>query len=178
MLTNLKWASPHLHPPTQRIWCNYLIMMRLFVEAWLRGGVWQLVMSLPHNTAASALRQIYSIPIFTRTLCTDAALATHSLYSSRIPHRNISIKTSSSVSTVGYWLTLQAWNGSMWTVFLGQISHQKKKRGERTWQRASKGLRRGRQKKRQAKIQAQAVNPEGASLTVDEGGSFVDRCSA
>ena len=30
---------------------------------------------------------------------------------------------------------------------------------------------------RQAKIQAQAVNPEGASLTVDEGSSFVDRCS-
>lgn len=31
---------------------------------------------------------------------------------------------------------------------------------------------------RQAKIQAQAVNPEGASLTVDEGSSFVDRCSS
>lgn len=35
-----------------------------------------------------------------------------------------------------------------------------------------------RKRDRQAKIQAQAVNPEGASLTVDEGGSFVDRCSS
>lgn len=26
-----------------RIWCKCLIMMRLFVEAWLGGGVWQLV---------------------------------------------------------------------------------------------------------------------------------------
>lgn len=55
---------------------------------------------------------------------------------------------------------------------------QSKKMGQRTWQRASEGLRRGRQKKRQAKIQAQAINPVGASLTVDEGGSFVDRCSS
>ena len=34
-----------------------------------------------------------------------------------------------------------------------------------------------RKRDRQAKIQAQALNPVGASLTADEGGSFVDRCS-
>lgn len=45
-------------------------------------------------------------------------------------------------------------------MFLGQILHE----------RASDGLRRGRQ--------IQAVNPEGDSLTVDEGGSSVDRCSS
>lgn len=33
-----------------------------------------------------------------------------------------------------------------------------------------------RSRDRRAKIQVQAINPEGASLTVDEGGSFVDRC--
>lgn len=61
---------------------------------------------------------------------------------------------------------------------VSRADFQSKKMGQRTWQRASEGLRRGRQKKRQAKIQAQAINPVGASLTVDEGGSFVDRCSS
>lgn len=46
------------------------------------------------------------------------------------------------------------------------------RRGVKAWQTKKK------KKEKQAKIQAQAPNPEGASLTLDEGGSFVDRCTS
>jgi len=46
-------------------------------------------------------------------------------FSSWVTHAPLMFQaeTSPSVSTVGYWLTLQASYGYTWTVFLGQISH-------------------------------------------------------
>lgn len=73
----------------------------------------------------------------------------------QIPAHSISIKTSFSISTLWFSVMMTA-----------------SRRGVKAWQTKKK------KKEKQAKIQAQAPNPEGASLTLDEGGSFVDRCSS
>lgn len=55
MITTQNWAFPHLHSWTHRTWCKYLIMTCLFVEAWLRGGVWQLVLYVPPSQTQQRL---------------------------------------------------------------------------------------------------------------------------
>lgn len=61
-------------------WWGYLIMMRLLIEAWLRGGVWQLVMSLTpslppsqHCSFSTDTHRPYSSP-HTHICCSDSAL--------------------------------------------------------------------------------------------------------
>lgn len=73
----------------------------------------------------------------------------------QIPAHSISIKTSFSISTLWFSVMMTA-----------------SRRGVKAWQTKKK------KEEKQAKIQAQAPNPEGASLTLDEGGSFVDRCTS
>lgn len=73
----------------------------------------------------------------------------------QIPAHSISIKTSFSISTLWFSVRMTA-----------------SRRGVKAWQTKKK------KKEKQAKIQAQVPNPEGASLTLDEGGSFVDRCTS
>lgn len=73
----------------------------------------------------------------------------------QIPAHSISIKTSFSISTLWFSVMMTA-----------------SRRGVKAWQTKKK------KEEKQAKIQAQAPNPEGASLTLDEGGSFVDSCTS
>lgn len=73
----------------------------------------------------------------------------------QIPAHSISIKTSFSISTLWFSVMMTA-----------------SRRGVKAWQTKKK------KEEKQAKIQAQVPNPEGASLTLDEGGSFVDRCTS
>lgn len=153
----------HIFIDRRRFWCNCLIMMSKrdlgeVCDLWLCPSLSQ------HNSTGRQRLTHSFFSLLTYICCTDTAFLI-AIFQSNFIFR---LKSWVLADTAGLkWLHVNC---------VSRSDLSSKNKGERTWRRVCKGLRHGRQKKRQAKIQAQAVNPEGASLTVDEGGSFVDRC--